>query len=172
MSFDLALFKYLNSITLQFPYLNFLFIFLSKYLPYVLTFIVVWLLFIWHKSLFHKFRLVFTFILTLGLAYFLMYIFAHLVWPRQRPFFDISSTNKLIEAFGTSFPSKHAFFFFLLAYFVWSIKRSIGLWFFLGASLISVNRIVVGVHYPLDVLSGALLGLCFGVLSIKALRKI
>jgi undecaprenyl-diphosphatase len=41
--------------------------------------------------------------------------------------------------------------------------------FFALAALIAWSRVVVGVHYPLDVLAGALLGVALGLLMLRAL---
>lgn len=69
-----------------------------------------------------------------------------------------------------SFPSGHAAGSFASAAAlsqVWLPGRVV---FWTLATLISVSRIYVGVHYPLDVLGGALLGLACAWLTHRALR--
>ena len=63
-----------------------------------------------------------------------------------------------------SFPSGHAARAALIATLalLWS-PIAIGLMLALWAFLVSLARIAMGVHYPSDVLAGALLGLIFGV---------
>ena len=61
-----------------------------------------------------------------------------------------------------SFPSSHAMNMFALATLFSLFYRKRALWFFSFASLIGFSRIYVGVHYPLDVLGGALGGVIVG----------
>jgi undecaprenyl-diphosphatase len=67
---------------------------------------------------------------------------------------------------GYSFTSSHATNHFGFAAFVFvTLKPIIKKWgflFFLWAATISFAQVYVGVHYPLDILSGAILGLLIG----------
>ena len=67
---------------------------------------------------------------------------------------------------GYSFTSSHATNHFGIATFLFAtLGRYFGNWkylLFIWAALISYAQVYVGVHYPLDVLSGALLGLSLG----------
>lgn len=70
---------------------------------------------------------------------------------------------------SSSFTSSHAVNHFGLAtFFYFTLKESIGKWatlFFVWAFLIIYAQVYVGVHFPLDVLCGAILGILFGYLS-------
>jgi undecaprenyl-diphosphatase len=70
---------------------------------------------------------------------------------------------------GYSFTSSHATNHFGFATFVYLTTRSVlGRWgklFFIWAATISYGQVYVGVHYPLDVLCGALLGCCIGYVT-------
>jgi undecaprenyl-diphosphatase len=61
-----------------------------------------------------------------------------------------------------SFPSSHAMNIFAQAALLALFYRKRAVWFFLFASIIGFSRIYVGVHYPLDVLAGAIFGVCIG----------
>ncbi len=61
-----------------------------------------------------------------------------------------------------SFPSSHATFVFALAFI--SINSELFVWVLLAAVLVALGRVAVGVHYFLDVLAGALVGLLGGAL--------
>jgi undecaprenyl-diphosphatase len=61
-----------------------------------------------------------------------------------------------------SFPSSHAFNNFAAATFIVRFFPRLNWALFLTAILISISRIYLGLHYPSDVLGGAVLGILFG----------
>lgn len=78
-------------------------------------------------------------------------------------------------SYGNSFISNHSanhvgmgvFFFF-------TMKHVIGKWAFIGVLwglLIAYSQVYVGVHYPFDVLAGALVGLIFGIFTSTVFNK-
>jgi len=72
---------------------------------------------------------------------------------------------------GFSFPSNHALNNFAAAVFLLRLFPTYKWFFLIVAILISISRIYLGVHYPSDVLGGALIGVAFGYLfSIAALK--
>lgn len=66
---------------------------------------------------------------------------------------------------GKSFPSRHAFSAFAIAtsWFAASVPVAIGL--LVAAAMLAVCRILGGVHFPRDVIVGALVGSATGVLA-------
>lgn len=77
---------------------------------------------------------------------------------------------------GFSFTSSHATNHFAIAWFFmgclgWAMGRWRFLWL-LWASMISLSQVYVGVHYPFDILAGALLGSILGIPAAQAFLKI
>lgn len=87
---------------------------------------------------------------------------------RERPFYAHSEIQVLIspalsEVFQ-SFPSGHTIFFFALATVIYMKDRKWGTLFYVAALVIGISRVAVGVHYPSDILAGALFGIITGSL--------
>lgn len=78
---------------------------------------------------------------------------------RSRPF-ESGEIHELIFHRPTySFPSDHAAFLFALGFSFWlSGYKKLAVAIFISAIAISAARIAVGVHFPSDVISGAILG--------------
>ena len=65
---------------------------------------------------------------------------------------------------GYSFPSNHALNNFAAATFISRLHPDYRWIVFIVAVLISLSRVYLGVHYPSDILGGALIGVLFGYL--------
>jgi undecaprenyl-diphosphatase len=85
-------------------------------------------------------------------------LLAHL-WERSRPFIDGTGTKALIaHSADSSFPSDHAIVAFAIATSLLFWNRRIGIAALAVATLICIARVSAGVHYPTDVLVGAIVG--------------
>ncbi|MFK7795123.1 MAG: phosphatase PAP2 family protein [Gammaproteobacteria bacterium] len=86
---------------------------------------------------------------------------------RERPFISFENIQQAAPALDQySFPSgqtMHAFSFAILfSYYLPELTSA--LWGF--ASLVAISRVILGLHYPSDVIAGALLGWCMAVVSL------
>ena len=163
---DSYLFHFLNQWAGQWFCLDALAIFLAKYLGGLLIFLLlVWL--IW-DCLFRKEkyqRTIKIVSLSLGAALFSRFIIVEIIrwlYYQPRPFIA-EQVNQLLEhSASSSFPSGHASFFFALSTIIYLYNKKTGLAFFAASFLIGLSRVFVGLHYPLDILVGAVIGIFFG----------
>ena len=82
----------------------------------------------------------------------------NLIYFRPRPF-DSHEVNLLFyHPTDSSFPSNPATVGFSVATAVWLYNRRLGALLLVLATLFGLSRIYCGVHYPLDVIAGVLLG--------------
>ena len=81
------------------------------------------------------------------------------IYYRPRPFLSLAA-HKLVNVpeLSKSFPSDHAAIAFGLAFGVYLWNRRWGAALLIGACLVALGRVYVGVHYPSDVLAGAAIG--------------
>lgn len=166
MSFyEIKLFYWFNSFAFVNPLIDRLITFRAAYLGWIILgafflFLIV--------PLFKKYRHcawlhgeLFIFALTSSLfARFVIKEIITLFYSRPRPFEAISYVKQLVwVSGGDSFPSGHAIFFFALATAIAFYYPRVSTIFFLGAFSMSVARISAGVHWPSDILVGAVFGI-------------
>ena len=101
----------------------------------------------------------FSALLAASLGLIVSQVISH-AWARERPFVSHPGETHLFvpPSPDPSFPSDHAVAAFAIAFAVVFYGRRVGALFLAGATVIAVSRVVVGVHYPGDVLAGALVG--------------
>lgn len=89
---------------------------------------------------------------------------------RVRPCFVHPDSRLLLpqQARSPSFPSNHAVNSFAACAVLWSVRPFLGWIGLISALLISYSRVYVGVHYPSDVLAGAVLGLAVGWAGVRS----
>ncbi|EEL67697.1 Bacitracin transport permease protein BCRC [Bacillus mycoides] len=90
-----------------------------------------------------------------------------------QPFAVLPNVNKLVDhAVDNSFPSDHTILFFSICFSFWLVrKKARWLWLVL-AFCVAISRIWVGVHYPFDVITGALIGIISALFSYWLTPKI
>jgi len=164
MNLDFLIFQRINDFAGKNVCIDSLAIFCAEYLGYVLLFIVFILLLKNYKKY-------------LGLAVkgilaglLSRFVFAEPIrffWKRPRPFVENNINALLNHSATSSFPSGHAAFYFALSTIVFFFNKKLGILFLFTSVLISISRIFVGVHWPSDILMGALIGIISGILVYK-----
>lgn len=157
---DYFLFQKVNSLADKFFWLDAAGIFLADYFQYLL---IAAIIFLFQK----KWRAYIQIILSVVLARLVLTELIRFFYYRSRPFVDYQVNQLIFHEPDGSFPSGHAAFFFALASAVYFRNKKAGYWFFAAAFLISAARIFAGVHYPSDILVGAIVGIFSGWLINK-----
>ena len=86
------------------------------------------------------------------------------LFPSPRPF-EVNGAMPLTltTPSGGSFPSNHAAVAFSLAVSIWLHNKKVGNYFLILAVLVGTGRMLGNVHYFLDILGGAVLGIITAV---------
>ncbi len=86
-------------------------------------------------------------------------------FARPRPCNALTDVLTPLGCTGSySFPSNHALNNFAAAMFFFRLFPKLKWILFIGAALISISRVYLGLHYPSDIFGGAVIGLAFGYL--------
>ncbi|MCC8129342.1 MAG: phosphatase PAP2 family protein [Clostridiales bacterium] len=100
-----------------------------------------------------------------GVSFAIVSLFRSL-WNRSRPY-EVLDIQPLIHknTRGKSFPSRHVFSVFVIAMTLLWLLPPVGICFLLAGVVLALCRVVGGVHFPRDVVAGALLGILSGVMG-------
>ena len=162
-SIDLVFVNQLNSYASNFTIFRYTTIFFAEYLQYVLALLILYLALSSQKWLKVSIIAVISAVVARWGVKQLLLLFIH----RARPFVSHPEIHPLISSPISenlqSFPSGHAIFFFALATVIYSNDKRWGIFFFVSAILMGISRVAVGVHYPTDILGGAILGVLTGL---------
>jgi membrane-associated phospholipid phosphatase len=158
MPLDTQITLYLNGFTGISPLFDGVILFLASYLPFVLLGLFLAYFFL-HPAPKKAKYLPFGLTLVVALvARFGAVEAIRAVIHRPRPYVAHPEIHALFSDASWSFPSGHATFFFALATWAYFFDKRLGVMLYAGATLVSLARVVAGVHYLSDVVAGALLG--------------
>ncbi len=142
-------------------------IFFAVSLPWVLVaFSIIYLIF------FHRNLLWFSVAVVTSLSSLLITdILKWVIFRHPRPFVALTEVTQLIYITPyDSFPSGHATVFGALATVMFLYNKRVGTWFIIGAVFIGAARVAAGIHYPLDILTGYLIGFAVTFFSYRLWR--
>lgn len=177
MTTDINLFHFFNNTAGHIRVFDSLVIFLSSYLQYFL--VAAFILFLYFASYSKREKLYIFWTTTLSIIVARLGIteIIRFFYHRPRPFLTIQAQKLLSNSqwfysdTEWSFPSGHSAFFFAMATAIYLYNKRWGVWFFIAAILINISRIVAGVHYPSDILGGAIVGIVTGYLIGRLAEK-
>ena len=93
-------------------------------------------------------------------------------YDRPRPFEVLTGIRQLLQhEAGGSFPSGHAAFYFAIAAVVSRYYPKTSILFFLAALNLSLARVQAGLHWPSDILGGAIIGIAVGLFVNRLINR-
>lgn len=157
MTFDTQIFYLLNNLAGQSAFFDELIVFLAAYLPYVLIVVFLALVFFSQYQKREKLQILFITGVSALIARYGVVELIRFFYQRPRPFTDLP-VHQLLTSNEWSFPSGHATFFFAMATAIYLYNKKWGIGFFIAATLMGASRVIAGIHYPSDIIGGALIG--------------
>ncbi|MGM5473074.1 undecaprenyl-diphosphatase [Bacillus pumilus] len=152
--FNEDLFRWVNQLSIDHGYLNPIFIGLAEY---TVLLAALMCLFVWFQN---RSRYNRAMVVSAGLTFILAELLgkiAGIFYFNQQPFAEMSHVNLLIQKeVNNSFPSDHTIFIFSVCLIFWLFHKRHVYWLFVACA-VGFSRIWVGVHYPFDVLAGAII---------------
>lgn len=94
---------------------------------------------------------------------------------RPRPFQLVEQTSAIQRAEGKknrSFYSNHSSNTFAVATYVSAFFPPVAPYLFTAASVVAITRVYCGVHFPSDILMGALMGILWGLIISRLVKKL
>ena len=171
MTFDIQLFYLLNNLAGQSLFLDNVIVFLASYLAYMLVTVFLILIFFSHYQKREKWEIFLVTVISSIVARFGITELIRFFYHRPRPF-SMLEAHQLLSNGEWSFPSGHAAFFFAMATAVYLYNKKWGIGFFIAATLMAVSRVVAGIHYPSDIVGGALIGILVAYITFYSARRI
>lgn len=167
--FDERIFNGVNQLAGKWLWLDTFGIYFAQYLEYVLIFCLLLFLFLNFEK---YWKMVLGAFVSAILARLVIVNFIRWILPRARPFVE-NQVNLLLEHVPSSaFPSGHAAFYFAIVTIIFLYLKKmekrprfwwqINLLFFGCAFIIVISRVFCGIHWPLDILAGAIVGIFSG----------
>ena len=167
---DYLLFSYINNLVGKWICLDSLAIFFANYLVYYLAAgaaVVFFLI----KNKKERIRYLFLVGASVVLSRLVITELIRLVWHRSRPFVDYQVNQLLEHSTSGSFPSGHTAGLFALAAVVYFFNKKFGIAFFIISFFVGLARIFTGIHFPLDILGGIVVGVLSAIIIQFLIKK-
>jgi undecaprenyl-diphosphatase len=178
LDLDIAVFRWLNSWDGISTFWDWAIIFCTTYLWYVVVLAVAGFGIVGFLPRFknvraRNLRLAIHAAVAAVVSRFIITELIRLFYSRPRPFEALPDVIQLVDhTGGGSFPSGHAALAFSVAAAVSFYYPKTSILFFLAAFSIGIGRIAAGLHWPSDILGGAIVGIGTAYLWHKTLKTI
>lgn len=106
-----------------------------------------------------------------GISYVLVELILKPIFARARPLASMGAIIVGSQKNDPSFPSGHATIAFAMAVVLSAYEPKLKWVFYTLAVCISLSRIYIGVHYPIDIVAGAFLGWGIGATMLWARKR-
>ncbi|MCC0566937.1 MULTISPECIES: undecaprenyl-diphosphatase [Brevibacillus] len=165
----IEVFRWINDLGKHYAALDPIAVFFAEYMMYVLA---AGMLVYWFTRSNQNRMMVIQAVAAFVLAEILGKLAGQFYFHNQ-PFAVLSDVHTLIEHdIDNSFPSDHTILFFSVCISFLLVRKKEG-WLWLAVAIcVSLSRIMVGVHYPIDVATGALFGWLAALVSYWAVPKL
>ena len=137
--------------------LDLLAIFIAEYLGYLMIAVALYVIFT-HKEWRIRYYNFLSVALTVLLARGFLAELIKVIYSRPRPFIALNFVPLAAGDVTLAFPSGHASFYFALASAIYFLSPRWGIRLGIGALVMGMARVFIGVHWPLDIVGGALIG--------------
>lgn len=158
--FDYGLFQFIHGFANQSAFVDWFFVFIAEYLPYVMV-LVSFVLFAKVPAWKQKLRVFIVTAFALVISRGLIFEIIRYVYERPRPFLALGF-EPLFQEPSFAFPSSHAIILTVFALMTISVSRKWGYAFLLFVFINGFARVYSGVHWPTDILGG----ICIAAISV------
>lgn len=164
-----SLFRLINDLGKQYTFFNPIFVFIAEY---TVIFLAITVITFWFTRVKQNRIMIICGSITFVIAEIVGKV-AGKIHSNNQPFAELSNVNQLIEkAVDNSFPSDHTILFFSFCMTFWLFKDGKGLIWVVLAFLVGISRIWVGVHYPADIIVGAIISIISAILVFRIVPKL
>lgn len=169
-----SIFFSLYSLAHRSKFLDWLIVFSANWLPIFMIAVAVFFLFFHHDGSFN-YRKPFlqirnktkeiTFVFSSTVAAYILAFIIKTVTEAPRPFVIFKTVKPLfLEVPMHSFPSGHATLFAALTVALFMRHKKMGIIFTIATVVICLARVAAGVHFPIDILGGLIIGTAISLL--------
>lgn len=166
-SMDQNFFYFLFNLSLETPFIGSLMVVITNWSSkiFVAIYVVTFLILLLKRN-----TLAIPFFTAPALCFGLVHLI-RLVYLRPRPFVALEIESLIYHSTSGSFPSMHSVSAFVIATCIYFIDKTAGKIILLLAMVTGLSRVMVGVHYPLDIIIGAALSVSLSFLIFKGYQK-
>ena len=113
----------------------------------------------------HRDKDIIRIVLVTGISFVLVSVSRHFI-DAERPYIKYNFAPLVQkEKKGESMPSRHVFSAFVIGVAFLYMNVALGIIMLIIGTLMAVTRVVVGVHFPRDVIAGAVIGILSGTIG-------